>query len=116
MTTPAPFDARWQEVTCRDCGTTYQCTPENDYYGNTTTAGDGQCQACLMTSEGMDPERTPVLVVGVRADGTLEQDLDPRDLALAAPGAGACPDCGAPVREKWSGTECSAGCGWWFCW
>lgn len=26
-----------------------------------------------------------------------------------------CPQCGALIKEKWSGVECSAGCGWWFC-
>lgn len=26
-----------------------------------------------------------------------------------------CPQCGAPIREKMSGVECSARCGWWFC-
>ena len=24
---------QWQQVTCRRCKRTYQCTPEDDYYG-----------------------------------------------------------------------------------
>jgi len=41
------FDARWRQVTCSDCGRTYQCTPQDDYY-NSTTAGDGVCLSCLV--------------------------------------------------------------------
>ena len=31
------------------------------------------------------------------------------------PAGPVCPVCGAPQREKWSGVECSADCGWWSC-
>lgn len=70
-------DARWQMVTCRDCKTTWQCTPENDYH-DSTTLDDGQCLRCLMLSIGMDPDTTPVLVI----DSRTGRELDPRDLAL----------------------------------
>jgi hypothetical protein len=41
------FDARWQQVTCVQCGTTYQCTPQDDYY-NATNDHDGLCLTCLV--------------------------------------------------------------------
>jgi len=48
----AGYSAAWQVVTCRDCGSTYQCTPGNDYHarpGETITGpGDGLCLACLV--------------------------------------------------------------------
>lgn len=28
----------------------------------------------------------------------------------------ACPKCGAPIQEQWSGVKCSSpDCTWWFC-
>jgi hypothetical protein len=83
MTAPDQVDARWQMVTCRerDCKRTYQCTPENDYYDNTTLE-DGQCTRCLIRSKGMDPETTPVLVI----DPRTMTEVDPRDLALRPDG------------------------------
>jgi hypothetical protein len=47
------FDARWQQVTCRDCGTTYTCTPENDYHGDAggglpDSPTSGRCFACML--------------------------------------------------------------------
>ena len=44
------WDCRYQDVTCADCGRTYQCTPFDDYY-NSTTATDGLCTKCLLTPE-----------------------------------------------------------------
>ena len=41
-------DRKWKEVTCSDCGRTYQCTPFADYY-NSTTLTDGLCERCLLT-------------------------------------------------------------------
>ena len=41
------FDALRQQVTCAECGRTYQCTPRDDYY-NSTTATDGVCTRCLI--------------------------------------------------------------------
>jgi hypothetical protein len=70
-------DCRWAQVTCRTCLRTWQCTPENDYYGSTTTT-DGQCMHCMMRDAGMDPETTPVLVI----DAATGREIDPRDLAL----------------------------------
>jgi hypothetical protein len=77
MSDHTAVDARWQQVVCRDCKDAYQCTPENDYYDNTTLE-DGQCTRCLMRSMGMDPEVTPVLVL----DPATLREIDPRDLAL----------------------------------
>jgi hypothetical protein len=71
---------QWQQVTCRDCTRTYQCTPEDDYYGTGTGnpgPTGGVCFGCLLRREGLDPETTPVLVVD--ESGT---ELDPRDLAV----------------------------------
>jgi hypothetical protein len=65
---------QWQRVTCRDCKRTYQCTPEDDYYG-ATTVDDGQCFGCLLIANGMQPDTTPVLVI----DETYAE-VDPRDL------------------------------------
>jgi hypothetical protein len=64
---------RWQQVTCRRCKRTYQCTPEDDYY----SAGgpdEGTCFRCLLIEAGRDPETTRVMVI--YADGT---EADPRD-------------------------------------
>jgi hypothetical protein len=68
---------QWQQVTCRRCGRTYQCTPQDDYYGwETPDPGpdEGVCFACLLILSGRDPETTPVRVI--YADGT---EADPRD-------------------------------------
>ena len=68
---------QWQQVTCRRCKRTYQCTPEDDYYGwGTPDPGpdEGVCFACLLILSGRDPETTPVTVI--YADGT---PVDPRD-------------------------------------
>jgi transcriptional regulator with XRE-family HTH domain len=76
-------DARWQQVTCRACQHTYQCTPENDYHDSTTLT-DGLCERCLMRSHGLDPDTTPVLEVDARTG----REIDPRDLALIRPEGG----------------------------
>lgn len=66
---------QWQQVTCRDCKRTYQCTPEDDYY-DAATLDDGRCFRCLLIANGMQPDATPVLAVD---EGGAE--IDPRDLA-----------------------------------
>lgn len=73
------YDPRWQQVTCRDCGRTYTCTPEDDCYG-ADSATTGQCFACLLTAHGYDPETMPVMVITL--DGS---SADPRDLSLIKP-------------------------------
>lgn len=70
---------QWQQVTCRRCKRTYQCTPEDDYYG-VEVAGpgphEGVCFGCLLILSGRDPDTTPVRVIYV--DGA---EADPRDEA-----------------------------------
>lgn len=46
----APFDCRYQDVTCRRCARSYVCTPLDDYY-ESTTATDGECFDCLIAEE-----------------------------------------------------------------
>lgn len=48
-------DQAWQMVTCSQCGRTYRCTPQDDYY-NATTNTDGVCERCLVGD-------VPVLVI-----------------------------------------------------
>jgi hypothetical protein len=72
---------QWRQVTCRRCGRSYQCTPEDDYYGTDASIPfpgpeGGVCFACLLILNGRDPETTPVRVV----DENL-RELDPRVLA-----------------------------------
>jgi hypothetical protein len=70
---------QWQQVTCRRCKRTYQCTPEDDYYGHgagNPGPADGVCFGCLMILSGRDPDTTAVRVID--QDGT---EWDPRDLA-----------------------------------
>ena len=71
---------QWQQVTCRRCRRTYQCTPEDDYYGagvDKPGPAEGVCFACLLALNGRDPETTRMLVVD--EDG---EEWDPRDLAV----------------------------------
>jgi len=68
---------QYQQVTCRRCKRTYQCTPEDDYYGHGKAnpgPDEGVCFACLLILSGRDPEVTRVMVI--YADGT---EADPRD-------------------------------------
>lgn len=53
---PTRVDVAWQIVTCSDCGVTYQCTPNSDYY-NATTLDDGVCERCLLRAAGMGGAR-----------------------------------------------------------
>ena len=83
------FDARWQQVTCRDCKREYTCTPEEDYFGDADgsipeSATSGRCFACMLTAGGMDPEVTPVQVIDLAGAGT-----DPRDLSRKPAGGAA---------------------------
>ena len=68
---------QWQPVTCRRCKRTYQCTPEDDYYGHGAPnpgPQEGVCFTCLLILSGRDPETTPVRVLYL--DGA---EADPRD-------------------------------------
>ena len=68
---------QWQPVTCRRCKRTYQCTPEDDYYGHGAPnpgPQEGVCFTCLLILSGRDPETTPVRVLYM--DGA---EADPRD-------------------------------------
>lgn len=80
------FDARWQEVTCSRCKRTYQCTPEDDYYGppggRAAGPGDG---VCFMCGPFLDYHERRLGERGI--DGTGAEP-DPRTLALK-PGDGA---------------------------
>jgi hypothetical protein len=83
---PPAFDARWQEVTCRDCKRTYTCTPEDDYYGEPDggqpeSAISGVCFGCMLKRGGLDAQTTPVEVINLTGAGT-----DPCDLLLKPPG------------------------------
>jgi len=57
-------DARWQPVTCKNCGKQYICTPSEDYYalrGETLTSlEDGLCWDCFMAATGMKPQPEPL--------------------------------------------------------
>lgn len=53
--------AAWKEVKCADCGKEYQCTPEQDYYNNTTLT-DGLCWDCLLKQGNMRPQSEPPYV------------------------------------------------------
>lgn len=80
------FNAAWQEVTCRTCGRTYTCTPEDDYFGEPggappEDATSGVCFGCLLKRGGLDPQTTPVQVIDLTGAGT-----DPRDLSLKPSG------------------------------
>ena len=81
------FDAAWQQVTCRECRRTYQCTPEDDYFGEIggalpDSATSGLRFACSLRRAGLDPETTAVKVVDPAGRST-----DPRDLARRPGGA-----------------------------
>jgi hypothetical protein len=74
------YSVQWQQVTCRRCERTYQCTPEDDYYGTDVEKpgpGEGVCFACLLILNGYDPDTTRVMVIN--EDG---EEQDPRDLAV----------------------------------
>lgn len=71
---------QWQQVTCRRCKRTYQCTPEDDYYGagvDKPGPDEGVCFTCLLILNDRDPETTRVLVIDERGE-----EWDPRDLAV----------------------------------
>jgi len=75
----AAWDAAGQQVTCRDCGRTYTCSPADDYFrpdGEPPLTGpeSGVCFGCLLRMNGLDPQRTQVMVRDL--DG---RDLDPRE-------------------------------------
>lgn len=50
------IDAGWQMVVCKDCGKRYRCTPQNDYYNN-TTLDDGVCETCLLLAAEIHPDK-----------------------------------------------------------
>lgn len=77
---PLNVAVQWQQVTCRRCKRTYQCTPEDDYYGfgiENPGPDEGVCFRCLLILHGRDPDTTQLLVID--EDGN---ELDPRDLAI----------------------------------
>lgn len=47
------------DVTCKDCGRQYQCTPWDDYY-NATNEHDGVCTNCLLIANNIEG---PLIVV-----------------------------------------------------
>jgi hypothetical protein len=60
------FDAARQQVTCRDCGRTYTCSPDDDYFGERgrpDSPTSGRCWDCMLTAGGLDPEKTRVEVI-----------------------------------------------------
>jgi hypothetical protein len=68
---------QWQQVTCSRCKRTYQCTPDDDYYGvrgPLPGPDEGVCFSCLLILTGHDPDTMPVRVL--YADGS---EADPRD-------------------------------------
>lgn len=67
------FDAGGQPVTCRKCGRSWACTPEDDYY-KAESATSGVCLKCLLAEGGLDPEATPVVVIGVTETATEEKE------------------------------------------
>jgi hypothetical protein len=57
-------DARWQEVTCSECGKQYVCTPDQDYFHpddfiGRKTLESGLCWDCFMEYHGMKPQPEP---------------------------------------------------------
>lgn len=82
---------QWQQVTCRRCKRTYQCTPEEDYYGagvELPGPGEGVCFACLLILRGRDPESTAVRVIDETGAEWDPRDLASREAYEAASGAG----------------------------
>jgi hypothetical protein len=57
---PEGWDACDQQVTCRDCGRSYVCTPADDYYARpgekVTGPGTGLCYECLIRPHGFGPD------------------------------------------------------------
>lgn len=62
------WDPRYQHVTCKRCGTHYQCSPFADYYalpgGDITGPGDGYCFRCLLALNDM-PDQAEGSVIAV---------------------------------------------------
>lgn len=56
-------NAAYQEVSCADCGKTYQCTPAQDYYHKpdqpreTRTLTNGYCETCLLMGANIHPDK-----------------------------------------------------------
>jgi hypothetical protein len=74
------FNSAGQQVTCRDCGRTWMCTPEDDYLvapgeGLPDSVTSGRCFGCALRARGLDPETIPVLVVDLTGAGTDIRDL-----------------------------------------
>ncbi len=52
----------WQIVTCSECGKTYRCTPETDFFHRAADlhdkrADNGLCWTCMVGTD--QPEPTP---------------------------------------------------------
>lgn len=104
------FSAAWQIVTCRACGRSWTCTPEDDYY-NAENATSGVCHGCLLAESGLNPETTPVRVIDLTGAGT-----DPRDLSRSMNGTGeqCSPYCGYVSsggdlleHQRWEHARCT---------
>lgn len=78
MSEPVPYDACWQQVTCKQCGRRYQCIPSDDYWalgeGHVIGPEDGYCFTCMLAVQGIDADKVPVITMDT--DGRL---LDPRE-------------------------------------
>lgn len=54
----------YRMVTCSNCGESYMCTPERDYFHvagdpREPTAVNGVCWACLLAGHGMPEQPEP---------------------------------------------------------
>ena len=66
------FSAAWQLVKCSDCGRSYQCRPEDDYYHRPDVSDEertllnGVCESCLIPD---DLKGKPVIDLTARPRG-----------------------------------------------
>lgn len=77
------FDAAWQPVTCRSCKRSYQCTPEDDYYG-----GDSELAELAAFLEP-SPHLNVGQAIAVRdaLDAFIREHRPPLTVASVDPGA-----------------------------
>jgi hypothetical protein len=87
-------------------------TPEECRIGMRVSAFDS---AALLRGEVIDKAD---IVASVRWDNGIVGDPSYTVLHAGEDGPWReptpCPECGYPIREKWSGVECTH-CDWWFC-
>lgn len=72
--------AAWQQVTCKGCGRSYQCTPAEDYYqpaGQDEPAGldNGVCFACLIAGAGLPAQAEPLPAIVQAGLAALERAI-----------------------------------------